>query len=58
MFWKSKKGEDEMNEEEVTQAITELLIEKKWTLKYIDVYTHPSDNSVSVTLRGIKEKMK
>jgi len=47
-----------MNEEEVTQAITELLIEKKWTLKYIDVYTHPSDNSVSVTLRGIKEKMK
>ena len=47
-----------ITEEEVTQAIMNLLIEKKWTLKYIDVYTHPSDDSVSVTIRGLKEKMK
>ena len=45
-----------ITQEEVTKAITELLIEKKWTLKYLDVYTHPSDDSVSVTIRGIEEK--
>ena len=28
-----------MNEEEVTQAITELLIEKKWTLNIL-MFTH------------------
>ena len=45
-------------EEQVTEAIIELLKEKDWTIKYIDVYTNQSDDSVSVTLRGIKEKLR
>jgi len=46
-----------ITQEEVTEAILEMFQNKKWIAKYIDVYTHPSDDSVSVTLRGIKEKI-
>lgn len=41
--------------EQVTKAIMKLLNDNKWTLEYIDVYSHPSDDSVSVTIRGISK---